>query len=449
MREFWSGGEYGGQKSRRAEEKKSRGEEWGEWERTANSYKLTHRGETPINPIKHLWTERPRLVAGLMSGTSLDGVDAVVVRLDGSGRGLQMDVRAFVSMPFPEALRALLLENSAEATSSVRALSQLNVRLAHLYAEAVQQAVGEAGLSLGDLDLVGSHGQTVHHVPEAADCAGAAVTSTLQIGDPSVLANRLGVPVVGDFRVADMALGGQGAPLVPYLDFVHFASDVETRGLLNLGGIANLTVLPRGAGPADVYAFDTGPSNMLIDALVQRFFAEPYDRGGARATTGRVQDALLERLLEDPYYAQPPPKSTGRERYGAAFVERLLAEADVQAPPADVQTRPEDLLATATALTAESIYDAYRRFVEARHPLDVLIAAGGGTHNRLIMQRLAERFAPVPVRPIEDYGLSADAKEALCFAVLAHEFLNGVPTNLPSVTGARRATLLGKLCMPL
>ncbi|MGI9174992.1 MAG: anhydro-N-acetylmuramic acid kinase [Rhodothermales bacterium] len=395
-----------------------------------------------IHPLAHLSSKRPRTVVGLMSGTSLDGVDAVAVRLDGSGRGLQMDVRAFAHTPYPPALRALLLENSEVETSSVRALSQLNVRLAHLYADAVQRVAAEAGLKVEDVDVVGSHGQTVHHVPVATDCAGEAVTSTLQIGDPSVLANCLGVPVVGDFRVADMALGGQGAPLVPYLDFVYFASDDETRGLLNLGGIANLTVLPRGAGPEEVYAFDTGPSNMVIDALTQRFFDEPYDDGGARAGRGHVQRSLLKRLLDDPYYAQPPPKSTGRERYGAAFIDQLLAWADVQATP-------EDLIATVAMLTIESVYESYRRLVEAQHPLDVLIAAGGGTHNQWIMQHLTERFAPIPVRSIQDYGLNPDAKEALCFAVLAHEFLNGVPTNLPSVTGARRATLLGKLCLPL
>ena len=396
----------------------------------------------PIHPLAHLWTKQPRIAVGLMSGTSLDGVDAVLVRLDGSGTDLKMDVRAFVHTPYPQALRALLLENAEAETSSVRALSQLNVRLAHLYADAVARVAAEAGLAVKAVDVVGSHGQTVHHVPEASDCAGEAVTSTLQIGDPSVLANRLGVPVVGDFRVADMALGGQGAPLVPYLDFVYFASEAETRGLLNLGGIANLTVLPRGAGPEEVYAFDTGPSNMVIDALTQRFFDAPYDDGGAHASRGRVQEDLLKRLLEDPYYAQPPPKSTGRERYGAAFLDQLLTWADVQ-------VTPEDLIATAAMLTVASIYGSYQRLVEAQHPLDVLIVAGGGTHNGWIMQRLAERFAPVPVRSIQEYGLDPDAKEALCFAVLAHEFLNGVPTNLPSVTGAQRATLLGKLCVPL
>jgi len=382
-----------------------------------------------------------RLVTGLMSGTSLDGIDAVVARLTGSGRTLHIEQHAFLHVPYPAPLRTALLRNSSPSTSSVFDLSQLNVRLAHAYAEAVHRVVEAAGLTLDALDLIGSHGQTVHHIPEATDCAGLAVTSTLQIGDPSVLANLLGVPVVGDFRVADMALGGQGAPLVPYFDYVYFADADETRGLLNLGGIANMTVLPRGAEQESVYAFDTGPANMVIDALAHRFFDRPFDQDGALAAAGHIDQALLQHLLEDPYFAQPPPKSTGRERYGAPFAEALVRRGATLAT--------HDLLATATMLTAASIHEAYTRFIEARHPLDVVIASGGGRHNRFLMDALAARFAPVPVRPIDAYGLDADAKEALCFAVLAHETLNGVATNLPSVTGAARGTLLGKICFPL
>ena len=381
-----------------------------------------------------------RRVAGLMSGTSLDGVDAAVAEIRGTRRALQHELLGFAHVSYPAALRALLLENSAPETSSVRALSQLNVRLAHLYAEAVRAAAADAGLSARDLDLVGSHGQTVHHVPDAADCAGAAVTSTLQIGDPSVLANLLGVPVVGDFRLADMALGGQGAPLVPYFDYVTFTDDEETRGLLNLGGIANLTVLPAAAAPEDVLAFDTGPANMVIDALAAQLFGQPYDEGGALAAEGTPDAALLADLLEETYFQQPPPKSTGRERFGAAYVRRFLTRGERLSAP--------DLLATATALTAYSVYQAYARFLRERHPLDVLIVAGGGTYNRFLMRTLAETFAPIPVRTLEDYGLDADAKEALCFAVLAHETVGGQPTSLPSVTGAERPALLGKICVP-
>ncbi|WP_228350546.1 anhydro-N-acetylmuramic acid kinase [Rhodocaloribacter litoris] len=383
-----------------------------------------------------------RLVAGLMSGTSLDGIDAAVVRLTGSGRALVIEPRAFVSVPYPPALRQALLANSAPGTSSVRELALLNVRLAHAYAGAVHRAAAAAGVSVADLDLIGSHGQTVHHVPEATDCAGEAVTATLQIGDPSVLANLLGVPVVGDFRPADMALGGQGAPLVPYFDYVAFAHERETRGVLNIGGIANLTVLPRNPRLEDVRAFDTGPGNMVLDALARRLLDRPYDEGGALAARGTPHEALLAELLDHPYFARTPPKSTGRELFGADFVERLCERAEA------LGLEAADLMATAVALTARSIEQAYLRFVAPRHRLDVLLVGGGGVHNTCLMQHLETRFAPVPVRSVAAAGIDPDAKEALCFAVLAHETVNGVPTNLPAVTGAARPTLLGKICLP-
>ena len=377
-----------------------------------------------------------------MSGTSLDGVDAVIARLSGSGPALSIDARAFVHRPYPDALRALLLENMAPGTSSVAALSQLNARLASAFADAVHAALDAAGLSAADLDLVGSHGQTMYHVPDPAPCAGAAVTSTLQIGDPSVLANRLGVPVVGHFRAADMALGGQGAPLVPYFDYVYFTDAAETRALLNLGGIANLTLLPAGTGLDAVQAFDTGPANMVIDALAERCFGQPFDEGGGLAAQGTRDHALLAELLAADYFQAPPPKSTGRERFGADFVDRLVERASARG------RSDHDLMATATALTAYSVYQAYARFLRPDAPIDVLIASGGGTHNRTLMRLLSEAFAPIPIRTVDDYGLNPDAKEALCFAALAHETLNGVPTNLPRVTGARHPTLLGAICVP-
>lgn len=394
-----------------------------------------------MHRLQHLWAKHTRLVVGLMSGTSLDGIDAVVARLTGSGRELQIEQLAFVSVPYPDALKRTLLDNSARDTSSVFDLSQLNVRVAHAYAEAVHQAVRIAGLTLEDVDLIGSHGQTVHHIPDPTPCAGKPIISTLQIGDPSVLANLLSVPVVGDFRVADMALGGQGAPLVPYFDFTFFSDAQETRGLLNLGGIANLSVLPRGGGSDSVYAFDTGPANMVIDALTQHFFRQSCDYNGDIASKGHVNMPLLVELLKDVYFEQAPPKSTGRERYGKEYIDQVLAYG--------VSLPPEDLLATVTMLTSASIYQAYVRFVRSQDPLDVLIVSGGGRHNAFLMQKLADSFDPIPVRAIDDYGLDPDAKEALCFAMFAHETINGVPTNMPSVTGAERPTLLGKICVPL
>jgi anhydro-N-acetylmuramic acid kinase len=245
--------------------------------------------------------------------------------------------------------------------------------------------------------------------------------------------------VVGDFRLADMAHGGQGAPLVPYFDYVCFASETETRGLLNLGGIANLTILPAGADASATRAFDTGPANMVSDSLAQHFFGVDYDAGGALAQQGEVDAALLARLLrEDDYLALPPPKSTGRERYGADFAAQFHG------------LDGHDALATATAFTAHSVAESYRRFFEpgAAQPLGRVMASGGGVHNAALMRQLEEAFAPVPVRPLAAHGVDPDAKEAICFAVLAHEFLNGVPTGLPSVTGARKAAKLGVLALP-
>lgn len=392
---------------------------------------------------QRLWHTTRRRVVGLMSGTSLDGIDAALVYLEGSGRALQLTLEAFVHCPFPETIRTWLLRNSVPETSSVRELALLNARLAQLYAEAVDAVLKQAGRTRASLDLIGVHGQTVYHIPEPTACADAAVTATLQIGDPSVLANLLGVPVVGDFRQADMALGGQGAPLVPYFDYVYFTHPAETRGLLNIGGIANLTVLPADARPEDVRAFDTGPGNMLIDALAQRYFDTPYDPDGHYAAKGHPDESLLAALLYDPYFLKPPPKSTGREYFGTAFLAVFLEKAEAMGV-----TDPYDQIATLTALTAASVYQAYARYVRETYPLDVLIVSGGGVHNHTLRALLARYFAPIPVRSVADYGLNPDAKEACCFAVLAHELLNGVSTNLPNVTGAHRATLLGKLCLP-
>jgi anhydro-N-acetylmuramic acid kinase len=353
-----------------------------------------------------------------------------------------VEQEAFVHRPYPDALQALLHRNSTPDQSSVRDLTRLNVRLAAVYADAVDQLLAEAGATRDQVDLVGSHGQTVHHLPEPTDCAGADVRATLQIGCPSTLANRLGVPVVGDFRPADLALGGQGAPLVPYFDYVAFTNPDEARGLLNLGGIANLTVLPPGGAPADVQAFDTGPANMVIDALAERLFDAPYDPNGRHAAAGTPDHDLLADLLSESYFHRQPPKSTGREDFGADYTDRFLGTAQTR------DLSPEDTIATATLLTAASVYQAYARYVRAEQSIDVLVVAGGGVHNDTLMEMLETAFSPIPVRSTAAYGLAPDAKEALCFAVLAHETVNGRPTNLPAVTGASAETLLGSISVP-
>ncbi|PSQ85205.1 MAG: anhydro-N-acetylmuramic acid kinase [Bacteroidetes bacterium QS_3_64_15] len=395
-----------------------------------------------MDALLDLHRQSPRTVVGLMSGTSLDGVDAALAHLEGSGPELTMEVNALVHVPYPAALQDLIRRNTEAASSSVRALTRLDARLAETYAEAVRRALAEADTSSDTLDLVGAHGQTVCHLPEPADCAGTDVRATLQLGNPSTLATRLGVPVVGDFRPADMALGGQGAPLVPYFDYVTFTDADEHRGLLNLGGIANLTVLPAGGTPDEVRAFDTGPANMVIDALADRLFDAPMDRDGQHAAAGTPDHDLLADLLEGPFFRRKPPKSTGRDDFGADYVDRLLNASQSRG------LSPEDTMATATLLTAASVYQGYAQHVRPEQPIDVLIASGGGVHNDTLLRMLEDAFAPISVRTASEYGVDGDAKEALCFAVLAHETANGVPTSLPSVTGAERAAILGSLSVP-
>ena len=386
-------------------------------------------------PFDRLARTGPRVVAGRMSGTSLDGVDAAIVRVEGSGAGARIETLGFVSEPYDAELRDALAACVEATTSNVRLVSQLHARLGDRFADAVVHALDAAGLAIDALDLVGSHGQTVQHVPEAEEVAGVPTRSTLQIGCPAILAARLGAPVIADFRSGDLALGGQAAPLVPYLDGALFTAPDETRVLLNLGGIANLTVLPPGGPPRA--AFDTGPANMVLDALTLRLTGQPYDEAGALAAQGTVDDLLVDDVLDAPFFRAAPPKSTGREDFGAPFVEWLVG----RGPSA-----PADLLATAAAVTARSIARAVREWVE---PVpDRVIASGGGVHNPTLLRMLADELAPIPVETTAAHGLDPDAKEAVLFALLAHEWANGVRTGLPAVTGATRAAFQGSLTLP-
>ena len=346
-------------------------------------------------------------VAGVMSGTSLDGIDVAIVEI----AGRRIETVGFQSTPYSAATRAAILAVSDAATHT-SAISRLNFQLGELYARAVLRAVRR----FGPVKLIGCHGQTIYH--EGAK-------NTLQIGEAAVIAERTGVPVVSNFRARDIAAGGQGAPLVPYVDYLLFRHPKRTRIALNIGGIANITAIPAGAAANKVVAFDTGPGNMVIDAL-----APPYDRGGRIAARGRVNTALLDELLADSYYRRKAPKSAGREQYGAAFVARLNKTG----------LPMEDLVATATVLTAATIALAVRPF----GPAD-LIASGGGVHNPQIMAYLAGFLPDVAISTSTDHGIDADAKEAVAFAVLAYETWRGRPANLPSATGACRAVVLGTL----
>jgi anhydro-N-acetylmuramic acid kinase len=351
-------------------------------------------------------------VAGVMSGTSLDGIDVAIVEI----AGRRVETIGFLCTPYSDAVQLAILDVSNLATFG-GSISRLNFQLGELYARAVLRAVRR----YGPVELIGCHGQTIYHEGGA---------HTLQIGEPAILAERTGVPVVSNFRARDIAAGGQGAPLVPYVDYLLFHHPKRTRIALNIGGIANITVIPAGAAPGDVVAFDTGPGNMVIDALA-REMGLPCDRGGKLAASGRVDRALLDDLLADPYYRRPPPKSAGREQYGAAFVARLK-NSGLPMP---------DLIATATVLTAATVAMGVGMH---RLPTD-LIVSGGGVHNPQIMAHLAGFLPGIAISTSTDHGIDADAKEAIAFAVLAHQTWRKKPSNLPSATGARHAVVLGNI----
>jgi anhydro-N-acetylmuramic acid kinase len=379
------------------------------------------------------------LVAGLISGTSVDGIDVAIVDIRGAGFEQRVLPLAHYTIAYPPGVRRAVLSVSNAETHTAK-ISQLNFLLGELFAEAVLEACKRSQIPPQSLDLIGSHGQTVYHQAAASEFCGRVIASTLQLAEPAVIAERSGVPVVADFRPADMAAGGQGAPLVPYVDYLLYRDPKLGRVSLNIGGIANVTAIPPEAAPEQVIAFDTGPGNMLIDALVSQFSRGTmgYDRDGRMAATGTVNDDLLGELMDSGYLKEPPPKSAGREQFGVEFVSGLL----------DHGLAPADLVATVTAFTAESIAGSMERFVAPRMPVDQLIVSGGGLRNPELMGRLKKALPKVEFRASNDFNIDTDAKEAIAFAVLAHETYHGRPASLPSATGARHPAVLGKLVRP-
>jgi anhydro-N-acetylmuramic acid kinase len=382
-------------------------------------------------------------VLGLISGTSADGIDVALARIEGAPPRLRARLENFLTVPYPAPVRRAILRIAEGAGTTTGEISQLNFLIGDLFADAALAACRRFRVSPAKIDLLGSHGQTIYHQGRASRFLGRPVASTLQIGEPAVIAARTGIPVVADFRPADMAAGGQGAPLVPFVDFLLYRDQRRGRVALNIGGIANVTVIPPAARPEDVLAFDTGPGNMVIDALTHHFTRgrRAFDRNARLAARGRPIRRILDGLLADPYFRQPPPKSAGREQYGRAYVARLLSLAR--------NARPEAILATATLLTPLSILDALNRFIFPRTRVDELIVSGGGAHNPLILAQLQAGLGRVRLRRAEQLGVSEDAKEAFAFAVLAHESWHHRPANLPAATGARRPAILGKVVYPL
>jgi len=392
------------------------------------------------------------VVAGVMSGTSADGVDVAVCRIASGmrdGDSPRVKLIGHLGAAYPKDVRAAVLRTMEGEAASTAEMSRLNWRLGEIYAGAVARAAARFGVRPA---LVGCHGQTVYHQGVAARYLGAAVRSTWQMGEAAVLAERLRCPVVSDFRPADLAAGGQGAPLVPMLDWCLLRSAKVSRVLQNLGGIGNLTALPAGCGVDAVMAFDTGPGNMVADGCMAALYGRKFDRDGAVARRGRVLREVVARAMRGRYFSAPPPKSCGREQFGTAFSAWLIAMCR------DAGGGDADCVATATALTAESVLAAYTDFVwphlqvragtAASTPKVEFCVAGGGAKNRTLMRMLSDGFGGwgVSVRRTDELGVPAQAKEAVAFALLAWLTWHGLPGNLPAATGAGRAVVLGKVC---
>jgi anhydro-N-acetylmuramic acid kinase len=406
-------------------------------------------------------------VAGLMSGTSADGVGAAIVDI----RGAKVRVLAFDTFPYPRILRAEVLRLCRPETARLDQICHYNHVLGEVFAEAVIKLCEQSGIALDSLDLIGSHGQTIYHSPKGGRYGGRIIGSTLQIGEPARIAQRTGITTVADFRPRDMAAGGEGAPLVPYADAVLFRDKRLCRTVQNIGGIANLTFLPVcsdavrrsssiGVPPmsqdhgqdaratrcpyghttsSDVLAFDTGPGNMVIDGMMRLITRgqRQYDRGGATAARGEVHEGLLKEMLGHPFFRRRPPKSTGREQFGSQYCEWLYNKSR------RAELLPEDMVATATAFTAAGIALAYRKFLP-RLP-DEMILCGGGAHNTTLVHMLQQRLAGVRIRSTDEFGIGVDAKEAVSFALLAYATIRGVANNVPRATGAREPVVLGKI----
>ncbi|HEY4482178.1 MAG TPA: anhydro-N-acetylmuramic acid kinase [Candidatus Brocadiaceae bacterium] len=427
-----------------------------------------------LNELLRLQHKNPKKVIGLMSGTSADGIDACLVEISGNGLHTRINVLASETYPYEETTRTAILDTCNPETGTVDKVCQLNFHLGKLFANAATSIANKAHISIKDIDLIGSHGQTIYHLPNQTTMKKTEdrnqksevrsnesnsntvdidafkketwdlphIRSTLQIGEPSVIAQETGVTTVADFRPRDMAAGGQGAPLVPYVDFLLFRDKEKGRALQNIGGIANVTILPKNCGINDVIAFDTGPGNMIIDRITELVTntTQHFDEGGKLAERGKIHDSLLATLLAHPYLSKPPPKTTGREEFGISFADNLYKDGTHSG------IKDLDILATVTAFTAHSIADSYKHWILPKHHLSEIILSGGGSHNDTLIKFLRQYLDPIiQIHSINKFGISPNAKEALAFAILANETISGNPNNIPNATGAREAVIMGKI----
>jgi anhydro-N-acetylmuramic acid kinase len=381
------------------------------------------------------------LVLGLMSGTSADGIEVALARIAGASPKLQTELVNSGSFPLPSAVRKEILRIAEGGAVNAGEISKLNFLLGEVFADAALQACKKFRIAPSKVDLIGSHGQTIFHQGKPEQFLGKSTAATFQIAEAAVIAARTGITTVADFRPADVAVGGQGAPLVPYADYLLYRHAHLGRVSLNLGGIANVTVIPAGAKPSDVFAFDTGPANMLIDALVSHFTEgrKRFDENACLAAQGRTNIKVLEKLLKDLYLRISPPKSTGREYYGTAYLQQMLSLGK------KFRARPNDLIRTATIFSALSVVDSLHRFVLPKTKVAQLIVSGGGADNPLFMAQLAAALTNIKVLRSSTFGIPENAKEAYAFALLSYETIHSRPSNLVSATGARQPAILGKI----
>lgn len=390
-------------------------------------------------PLENFYKKDKHLVIGLMSGTSADGIDAALCEIEGYGTDTKIKQVDFLFTPFPTEVRDKILWIASGNECNAEEICKLKALLGILYSDACRALCEHAGVSASEIDLVGNHGQTIWHIPKETEYLGRKITSTLQIGEDANIAEAMGCPVIGDFRVRDMAAGGQGAPLVPYTEFLLYRSETECVALQNIGGIGNITILPPACRLGEVTAFDTGPGNMVMDALIIHATRgrKQFDEGGEFAARGRVNEKLLNYMLSDTYLSKHLPKTTGREQYGPAYVDKILTFAE------PLGMTDYDNVATATRFTAETIKIGIEKFAPVKPTK--LIVGGGGSHNRILMKNIKDLLPDCKVCTCEDMGFSSDAKEAVAFALLAHEAAYGMTNNVTSVTGAKHPVVMGKI----
>ncbi|MDU1313557.1 anhydro-N-acetylmuramic acid kinase AnmK [Clostridium septicum] len=371
---------------------------------------------------------------GLMSGTSLDGVDAALVEIIDYGIDTKIKLMEFITLDIPRDIKEEIKLSCHEEKSSVDLICSLNFKLGYLFSNAVKEVCKKAKFSLENLDFIATHGQTIYHIPKKR---GSLIPSTMQIGEPAIIAYETGVKVISNFRVMDMAAGGEGAPLVPFSEFVLYGSREESIALQNIGGIGNVTVIPNTGNINDVFAFDTGPGNMIIDDVCQRLFGASYDEDGKFASKGMVNNTMLIDLMNHPYILSKPPKSTGREEFGQKYVDEILEKYKM--------LKSEDILATVTMFTAKSISENYKKFILSKVNLKKIVIGGGGAHNKTLLKYIKEELPNIKIVTQDELGFSSDAKEAIAFVILGNETLNESFSNVPSATGATNKVILGNI----